>query len=57
MDLIKVDVSFKKTTRDTKLYNAVMIQEEKSEFVKKAIELYIKHLEKGEENNGPICVR
>ncbi len=54
---MKVDVSFKKTTRDTKLYNAVMIQEEKSEFVKKAIELYIKHLEKGEENNGPICVR
>lgn len=42
----KIDISFKKTTRDTKLYTYVLAQEEKSDFVKKAIEFYIKHLEK-----------
>ncbi|MEY8001633.1 hypothetical protein AB8U03_15795 [Clostridium sp. Mt-5] len=53
---MKVDVSFKQTTRDIKLYTAVMSQEEKSEFVKKALEFYIKHLEK-EKENGSICIR
>ena len=33
-------VSFKKTSRDMKLYLAVMSKEERSDFVKKAIEFY-----------------
>ncbi|WML35647.1 hypothetical protein [Clostridium sp. OS1-26] len=41
----KVDVSFKKTTRDMKLYSAVTTKEEKSDFVKDAIEFYLKYLE------------
>jgi hypothetical protein len=50
----KVDVSFKKTTRDMKLYLVVINQEEKSDFVKDAIEHYIKYLEviKKEEINS-----
>lgn len=40
----KIDVSFKKTTRDMHLYMNVMDQEEKSEFVKKAIEHYLEYL-------------
>ena len=43
---MKVDVSFKKTTRDVKLYTTVISKEEKSEFVKKALEFYIKYLDK-----------
>lgn len=46
---MKVDVSFKKTTKDVKLYTTVMSQEEKSEFVKRALEFYIKHLESNKE--------
>lgn len=42
----KVDVSFKKTTRDMKLYLAVTSREEKSDFVKDAIEHYLEHLKK-----------
>jgi hypothetical protein len=41
----KVDVSFKKTSRDMKLYLAVVNMEEKSDFVKDAIEHYLKYLE------------
>lgn len=44
----KVDVSFKKTTRDMKLYLVVNSQEEKSDFVKDAIEYYLKYLEQKE---------
>lgn len=40
----KINVSFKQTTRDMTLYTEVIAQEEKSEFVKKAIEHYIKYL-------------
>lgn len=47
----KVDVSFKKTSRDMKLYLAVNSQEEKSDFVKDAIEFYIKYLEKKEKGD------
>lgn len=43
---MKVDVSFKKTSRDVKLYTTVISKEEKSEFVKKALEFYIKYLDK-----------
>ncbi|HIG0360368.1 hypothetical protein [Clostridium botulinum] len=41
----KVDVSFKKTSRDMKLYLEVISKEEKSDFVKQAIEHYIKFLD------------
>ena len=44
----KMTMSFKQTTRDTKLYLYVINQEEKSEFIKKALEFYIKHLEEEE---------
>lgn len=43
--MAKIDVSFKKTTRDMKLYTYVNALEEKSDFVKDAIEYYIKYLE------------
>ncbi|MCB2309037.1 hypothetical protein LGL08_20245 [Clostridium estertheticum] len=43
----KIDVSFKQTSKDMKLYAAVMAEEEKSDFIKKAIELYIKYLNGG----------
>jgi len=41
---MKIDVSFKRTTRDMKLYTTVIAKEEKSDFVKDALEFYIKHL-------------
>jgi predicted DNA-binding protein len=41
----KIDISFKKTSRDMRLYLEVSTKEEKSDFVKDAIEHYIKHLE------------
>jgi len=41
----KVDVSFKQTSKDMKMYSIVVAEEEKSDFVKRAIEYYIKHLE------------
>lgn len=44
----KLEVSFKQTSRDMKLYTIAFNEEEKSDFVKKALEFYIKHLE---ENN------
>lgn len=42
----KITISFKNTTKDMKLFVTVNSQEEKSDFVKRAIEHYIKHLEK-----------
>lgn len=39
----RVDVSFKKTTRDMKLYLAVTSEEEKSDFIKNALEFYLKY--------------
>jgi hypothetical protein len=41
----KLDISFKQTSKDMKLYARVVSQEEKSDFVKRAIEFYIKFLE------------
>lgn len=41
----KLDISFKQTSKDMRLYTIVMAQEEKSYFVKLAIEFYIKYLE------------
>ena len=45
---MKICISFKETTRDIILYNAVQSKEkyEKSEFVKDCIEFYLKSLEK-----------
>jgi hypothetical protein len=47
-----VDVSFKKTTRDMKLYTTVIAKEEKSDFVKDAIEFYIEYLEEKQKNKS-----
>ena len=47
----KITVSFKNTTKDIKLYLKVKEQEEKSDFIKKALEYYIKQSEEGK-NNG-----
>lgn len=41
----KVNVSFKQTSKDMKLYTTVKGQEEQSEFIKRALEFYIKYLE------------
>lgn len=40
----KITISFKQTTKDMRLYTYIKSQEEYSEFVKAAIEFYIKHL-------------
>lgn len=42
----KITVSFKNTTKDMKLFVTVNSQEEKSDFIKKALEYYIKCLDK-----------
>ena len=39
-----IQVSFKKTTRDVRIYTYVNALEEMSDFVKDALEFYIKHL-------------
>lgn len=39
----KQDISFKRTTRDMKLYLTLMEHEEKSEYAKDAIEFYEKY--------------
>ncbi|MCD2349015.1 MULTISPECIES: hypothetical protein [Clostridium] len=46
----RIYVSFKQTTRDMKLYTYVEGLEEKSDFVKDAIEFYIKHLKKSNQS-------
>jgi hypothetical protein len=40
-----LDVSFKQTSKDMKMYALVKAEEEKSDFVKKALEFYINYLE------------
>jgi len=47
----KIDVSFKQKARDMKLFTYVDVLDEKSDFVKDAIEFYIKYLE-GEKCNA-----
>lgn len=42
---MKITVSFKNTTKDTKLFTIVDNMEEKSEFIKQALYFYLKHLE------------
>lgn len=46
----KIDVSFKRTQRDLRLFLAVNSMEEKSDFVKDAIEHYLEFLENNEKN-------
>lgn len=48
----KIEVSFKKTSRDQRLYSEVDSKEksEKSEFVKKALEHYINYLKEKSTN-------
>ena len=41
----KIEVSFKSKSKDMKLYTTVIAEEEKSDFVKRALEYYIKFLE------------
>lgn len=41
----RIPISFKNTSKDLKLYTYVKGLEEQSEFVKKAIEYYIKYLD------------
>lgn len=48
---LTLHISFKNTTRDMKLYLYVKDQEEQSEFVKDAIENYIKIVEKKKKRN------
>ena len=43
----KLDISFKQTSKDMKLYSTVKAEEEISDYVKKAIGFYIKYLEGG----------
>ncbi|HID0769594.1 TPA: hypothetical protein ACXC99_003691 [Clostridium botulinum] len=47
----KINVSFKQTTKDMKLYTFVKSQEEQSEFIKIALDFYIKYLENGNKND------
>ncbi|EKN43381.1 hypothetical protein [Clostridium botulinum] len=46
----KINVSFKQTTKDMKLYDTVKKQEEQSEFIKIALDFYIKYLENADKN-------
>lgn len=48
---MKIEVSFKQTTRDMKLYTEVISKEEKSGFIKDALEHYIKYLNLKEKDN------
>lgn len=48
----KITISFKNTTKDIKLLNCIKEQEEKSQFIKDAIEYYIKKFENEGNNNG-----
>ena len=44
--MTRITVSFKQTTRDMKLYTLVKNMEEQSDFIKDAIEFYLKEKEK-----------
>lgn len=47
--MLRITVSFKQTTRDMRLYTTVNAMEEKSDFIKDAIEFYLEHQEKEKE--------
>lgn len=42
--MLRVTVSFKQTTRDLKLFEIINNKEEKSDFIKDAVEFYLKYL-------------
>ena len=44
--VLRINVSFKQTSHDMKLYTEVKSKEEQSEFVKTCIEFYLKSQEK-----------
>lgn len=46
----KIPLSFKETTRDVRLYLAVMAAEEHSAFIKDAIEFYINYKDQKQTN-------
>ncbi|WP_460284980.1 hypothetical protein [Clostridium botulinum] len=46
--MLRIGVSFKQTTRDLKLYTYVKSLEEKSDFIKDAIEHYVMYLQERE---------
>lgn len=52
---MKIEVSFKNTSRDIKLFLIAKNKEEISGFIKDAIEYYINHLEKGIDKD--VCSR
>ena len=43
----KINLSFKNTDRDIRLYLRLQEERDKSNFIKTAIEFYLDHLEKG----------
>ena len=44
--MLRINLSFKNTTKDIKLYTIINSKEEKSEFIKSCVEFYLKELEK-----------
>ena len=44
--MARITVSFKNVSRDMKLFTEVKNMEEQSDFIKDAIEFYLKYLEK-----------
>lgn len=44
--MTRITVSFKQTTRDMRLFTTVNAMEEKSDFIKDAIEFYLEYLNK-----------
>ena len=44
--MLRINLSFKNTTRDIKLYTVINSKEEKSDFIKSCVEYYLKSLEK-----------
>ena len=43
--MLRINLSFKNTTKDIKLYTLINSKEEKSDFIKSCIEFYLKSLE------------
>lgn len=48
----KITISFKNTTKDMKLLAYIKKQEEKSQFIKDAIEFYMQQFENESNDNG-----
>lgn len=50
----KITVSFKHTKKETEMYNIASRQEEKSEFMKDALNYYLSKIKSGEVENVDI---